>query len=63
MLQEGLLTPAPLSSSRVTISNLVFSRVNGVNTEAVRVELTAQRTTRGTTVSKNFSTFVVLDGS
>lgn len=63
MFQEGLLAPAPLSSSRVTISNLVFRRVDGVNTEAVRVELTAERATQGTVVSKNFSTFVVLDES
>jgi prepilin-type N-terminal cleavage/methylation domain-containing protein len=63
MLQEGLLSPAPLTSERITISNLVFTRIPGANTEAVRIGLTAERSSQGTVVSKDFQTFIVLDES
>lgn len=62
MLQEGSSIPSPLSRENVTIDNLVFTRILGTNTEGVLVELTASKNVRGINVSKDYRTFIVLDG-
>ena len=53
---------APLSRSTVTISNLTFTHAIGAHGDAVGIYITAQTTVRGTTISKDFRTFVHLDG-
>ena len=52
----------PLTRSSVTITNLVFTRVLGTNTQAIRIEFTAERPVRDSTLTKAFQTFIVLDG-
>lgn len=62
-LQENFGATAPVTHSSVGISNLVFTRMTNPTSEGVYIELTATRTVRGSVISKDFSTFVVLDGS
>jgi type II secretory pathway pseudopilin PulG len=63
MIQENSDTPSPLTSLGVVISTITFTHTIGTNTEGVLIELTAEKITGGTTVVKQFRTFVVLDGS
>jgi len=53
----------PLSRSDITVSNLVFHHVAGTETQAVRIDLTLQKSVRNATISKQYRTFVVLDAS
>ena len=64
MLQESAIgTPSPLTTVGVTISNITFTHTIGTNTEGVLIELTAEKDVQGITSSRQFRTFVVLDGS
>ncbi len=63
MLSTGGSTPSPLTRNAVTVSELVFTHMSGTETQAVRIDLTLERTVRGALISKSFRTFVVLDGS
>jgi Tfp pilus assembly protein PilW len=53
----------PLTRNSVTITNLVFTHTVGTHTQAVRIDMTAERTARDSTIVKDFRTFVVLDAS
>lgn len=55
--------PVPLTRSSVTITSLVFTHTVGTHTQAVRIEMTAQRAARENTIIKDFRTFAVLDAS
>jgi len=63
MMQMGSGALVPLTHANVTISNLTFTHVVGTETEAVRVDLTAERAVKGATSTKQYRTFVVLDAS
>ena len=60
---QGGGATSPLTHDTVIITDLFFIHTAGVNTEAINVSFTASRTVRGTTISKDFRTFVVLDAS
>jgi Tfp pilus assembly protein PilW len=53
---------SPLTRSTVTVSNLEFTYTPGTNSSAVLIECTLERDFKGTTISKDFRTFVVLKG-
>jgi len=53
---------SPVSTSGVTINNLVFTQYTTPNSEGVLIEFTVEKTGGGTTLSKQFRTFTVLDG-
>jgi prepilin-type N-terminal cleavage/methylation domain-containing protein len=61
MVQQGTLN-APLSTGDVVISNLVFTPVFGTNTTGINIDLTVEKNIKGATSTKQFRTFVVLDG-
>ena len=63
VIQQGTGSPSPLSTSNVTISDFKFTHIDGINTEGVFVEITAEKSIRGATTTKQFRTFVVLDAS
>ena len=55
--------PAPLTRESVTVTNLIFTHMSGTEKDAVRIDLTIERSVRDTVISKDFRTFVVLDAS
>jgi prepilin-type N-terminal cleavage/methylation domain-containing protein len=63
MYRENAGTLIPLTHAGVTASNLVFTRASNSETQAVRVDLTLQKTVRSTVLQEQFRTFVVLDES
>jgi len=63
MYQLNAGATSPLTNVGVTVTNLEFTRVQNANTEAVRIEMTAESTAQGDTISKDFRTFIVLDNS
>jgi type II secretory pathway pseudopilin PulG len=62
-MTQGGGVPSPLTRDSVEITNLVFTHTVGTHTQAVRIDMTAERTTRDLTITKEFRTFVVLDAS
>ena len=62
-IAEGVDTPSPLTRDSVDITHLVFTHTIGTNTQAVRIDMTVERTVRDTTIVKDYRTFVVLDAS
>ena len=61
-VEEASAAPIPLTHNSVTVTSLVFHRVQGTETEAMRISFTATKSVRGTTLSKDYRTFAVLDG-
>lgn len=53
----------PLTSSRVSVTELYLYRLTNSNTEAVKIDLTVQGTSGSVTKTKSFDTTVILKGS
>jgi len=62
MIQEGVAAAVPLSNNRVSISDFTLTRIIGTNSDGVLIELTLERTISNGTTTKQFRSFVVLDG-
>jgi len=63
MYQLNAGATSPLTTADVVVTNLEFTRIQGTQSDAVRIEMTAETDARGVTLSRDYRTFVVLDNS
>jgi hypothetical protein len=62
-MTQGAGESVPLTRGSVEITSLVFTHTVGMHTQAVRIEMTAQRHVKDRVIAKDFRTFAVLDAS
>lgn len=63
LVSKDGVTPVALTSSSVSISNLIFTYISNANSEGVRIELEVSGTIGALSKSKKFYGFAVLRGS
>ncbi len=61
-VREGAGAQVPLTTDRVNVDLLRFTRMHHARAEGILVELRLSSSVRGTTLEKHFRTFVQLDG-